>query len=92
MVADLNLPTADQVLLDLTRLIAGDEATPEGVAAAIELFQRYGLIEAAFGPNGWTSTRFLATLRETIDLLDDADQDDTRAAEYVLDLANDTAR
>lgn len=79
---------ADQVLLDLTRMIAADEETADEVAAAIELFQQVGLIEAAFERDNWTAARFLEGLRHTIDLLDDDDPDSRVAMKYARELAD----
>lgn len=88
VVADLNMPTADQVLLDLVTMIATDEATVDGVTAAVELFQQYGLIEIAFGQPGWSRAEFLSRLNQTIEHLDDMDPDNTRAEAYAWSLAN----
>jgi len=81
---NLDLPAADGILLELTRMIAADEVTPERVGAAVALFHDSGLTEAALVPGRWTADLFLTQLLDTIRLFNERDPDNRVAMEHVM--------
>jgi hypothetical protein len=85
---NLDLPAADRILLELTRMIAADEVTPERVAIAVALFHDFSVIDAALVRGNWTADIFLTRLLDTIGRLNETDRDNTAAMAYVLELVN----